>query len=216
MYKILTTILIAFLSNSAWALDISALTSGRITGNQTFTGALGLDFSVLSSIFVTEIGAYDSDQNGFVNPIQVAIYNRDTQTLVAPPTSFSGQNQTLSGKYRYADVADFLLAPGNYSVVAVGFSGADPNGNSNAGGSSPTVDTGGSQIGFVGSGRWINLSTLVYPTNVDSGFPVPYDSASFRFTSASAVPERSASVLMFFGLLVYVIIFRRKKIFVSQ
>jgi hypothetical protein len=42
-------------------------------GNQAFTGNLGLDFNVNQSIVLTGLVAFDSNGDGFVNSITVAI-----------------------------------------------------------------------------------------------------------------------------------------------
>lgn len=181
----------------AWA-DTVALTSSRTAGNQPFSGVLGMDFFVSSSITVTQLGAFDSGQDGFIGTIQVGIFNRNTQALVGSLASFSGLSQPLTGSSRFLDVPDFLLAPGNYSVVAVGFSSGDLNGNVSLGGSGPTVGSGGGLISFVGSSRWGTSPLLSFPSNVDSGSPTLYDAGTFQFTSA--VPESGTGAQMVAGL----------------
>jgi hypothetical protein len=177
--------------------DTVALTSNRTIGNQSFTGALGMDFNVLSPILVTHLGAFDSAQDGFRGAVQVGIFNRDNQALVGVSATLTGTTQPLLGNSRYADVVDFVLPQGNYSIVAVGFSSGDPNGNLNLGGAGPSVDNGNGAIAFVGSSRWATTGVLTFPLTSDSGSSTLYDAGTFRFTTA--VPEAGTAWMLIAG-----------------
>lgn len=102
--------------------DIITYNSTRTTGNQGWVGALGMDFDVIAgkSIWVTQLGAYDSGLNGFNNgPIQVGIFNRSNGSLMGTSATLTGAAQTLDGLSRFFDITDFLLTAGQDSIVAL-------------------------------------------------------------------------------------------------
>lgn len=187
----------ALIGASSATADTVALTSSRTAGNQIHTGGLGTDFNVLTPILITQLGAFDSGGTGFIGTVQVGIFNRSTQSLVAPSVSLTGSSATLVGSSRFVDVPDFVLPVGNYSIVTVGYSATEQNGNSFFGGSAPTPDTGGGVISFVGVSRWSNSTSLLFPTGLDT-LPIQYDAGTFQFTST--VPELATSTLTLVGL----------------
>lgn len=175
-----------------------ALSSNITQGNQGWTGALGMDFNVLSPITVTQLGAFDSGLNGFIGTITVGIFNRDSRSLVGTSASLTGMDGSLVGSQRMADVAGFNLAAGRYSIVAIGFSNQDQNGNVGVfpyAGPSSTMNTGGGLIQFVGDARYgAQGGSFAYPlTTVDTGPANRYDAGTFSFTQA--VPEPSTYAL---------------------
>jgi hypothetical protein len=214
MFAVLTTAALgASLPANAQTI---ALTSVRGTGNQIFTGALGMDFDVLSGIEITRLGAFDSGQDGFVNNINVGIFDRNTGTLVAGAFGILNTGNTVAvGQSRFIDIPNVVLAPGNYSIVAQGFGAADLNGNAGLGGPPPTVDTGGGLIAFVGSGRFTAAPALVYPTVVDTGPANRYDAGTFEFipaTIGTTAPEPgSLALLALTGLPVVGAVIRRRR-----
>lgn len=185
-----------------------------VVGTQAFQGSLGLDFDVNTSIEIFRLGVFDSNQDGLVNAINVAIYNRNTQTVVAGlgPLAFIGTGDVLDGAYRFRNIAPVLLTPGQYSVVASGFSSADPNGNTGAGGfPTPTTNTGGGVVSYVGGGRFEGTPG-VYPTIIDGGPAARYGAGNFSARSLSqvAAPEPATGLLFGFALLPIAGLRRRK------
>jgi hypothetical protein len=176
------------------AYDVPAGT----VGNQDFGGSLGMDFNVGSTaILVTSLGVFDSGSNGLSAPLSVAIFDRTTQTIV-PGTLVNfptGTPGTLIGGSRFIDVPDVVLAAGfQGSVVAWGYNGAEPNGNTH-GGPAPWTTNGGGLISFVGSSRF-GFTPGAFP-NIPDGGPVNrYAAGTFQF---EAVPE--PTTLAVFGLM---------------
>lgn len=153
-------------------------------GNQGWTGNLGLDFNVTGTraILVTALGAFDNNGNGFTGGVTVGIFNRVTGTQVGPSATISGSGGTLVNGDRFVAVAPFTLAPGEYSVVAVGFNAIDLNGNVNCVGNATdacvpanpytaSMMNPGGVLSFVGSGRFDANTTLDFPATVPAGFP---------------------------------------------
>ncbi len=142
---------------------------------------LGMDFEVHSTIRVTEMGIFDSKQDGFSSLLNVGIFRLDTlsqataSTLVAgSAVSFGGNtgDGVLDGGSRFKDVTDFLLGPGYYSIVAAGFTSVDKSGNTgvNNGSSGNGVitfnDLGGTLGLTLKGGRWTSTGNniLALPT----------------------------------------------------
>src|SRR5262245_52891099 len=87
------------------ALTAAYVVPAGATGNQTFAGALGMDFDVNQPIVVTKLGVFDSGGDGLNLPINVRLFNRDTQAEVAFVLNNSGTTGTLIGGSRFYDLA---------------------------------------------------------------------------------------------------------------
>jgi hypothetical protein len=184
---------------------VVAYSNQPVVGNQAFGGTLGMDFTVNNSagINVYSIGAFDSNQNGFTNPITISFYNlSNTASPVFSSSIGPGAGGTLVGGDRFYNLfTPLYLAPGTYSIVAQGFSASDPNENTLL---TPTVNTGGGLISFVGTSRW-GLSG--FPTTPDHQ-AAQYGAGTFTFDAAapfqgqdtSTVPEPASMALMGGGL----------------
>jgi uncharacterized repeat protein (TIGR01451 family) len=115
------------------------------------------------------MGAFDSNGDGFVNSISVGFFNRDTTSQIGTLVTFiPGTAAPLVNGDRIADLPPgfaFILPVGHYSIVAVGFSSVDLNGNALLSGFTPSAEnTGGGLITFVGNGRYDSNTTLDFPT----------------------------------------------------
>jgi hypothetical protein len=188
---------------------------------QAWGGSLGMEFTVNSDIAVTSMGVYNAAGNGVISgTLQVEIFeqNPDNSWSVVPGTyaEFTSANpgtQDLvnDGKYDlYQAITPVLLNPGDYAVVAVGFSSADPNGNSGEPvGVGATEDASG-LLSYTGSGEY-NLEQnglLVFPDTTDGGPANRYDAGTFEFNSA---PEPASFFLIGTGLALTVFVARRSR-----
>jgi hypothetical protein len=161
-------------------------------GNQNWQGNLGLDFNVNAGhpIIVSNLGVFDSNGDGFTGTVNVAIFDRNTTAQVGPTATFAGTTGTLLNGNRFLAVTPFVLPPGNYSVVTVGFSNTDPSGNTTLPLSSliPSTESTGGLISFVGTGRYDANTSLDFPTIVPVATPSNvFLAGTFQF-SAAAVP----------------------------
>ncbi|MCI0379621.1 MAG: DUF11 domain-containing protein [Gemmataceae bacterium] len=168
-------------------------------GNQGFGGSLGMDFDVNTPITMTQMGVFDDNADGLsaftiITPLQVRLFNRDTQVQVGPTVTFDALSPgTLINSSRFKAIAPILLPAGFHGTIeANGFSAFDQNGNTNGAATTPGVlpfpwftDSGGGLISFVGSGRF-DGTPGVFPTNVDGGPADRYAAGTFVF-NASAV-----------------------------
>ena len=185
------------------ALEISG---GTISGNQIFGGALGQDFEVNQTITVSALGAFDSNADGFLSDITVSLFDLANTTAALATATLSGAGAILEGQYRYQSIADLTLGPGTYSVVAVGYSNLEFNGNNNVSSIPLSSNDGGGLISFVDSR--FGFSSTAFPTLTTvgnsscSGDPETcFAAGSFQFeatTSVAPVPL-PASVLFLLG-----------------
>ena len=161
--------------------QITAYYSAVQTGNEAWPGNLGLDFNVNTPIVVSSLGAFDSGGAGFVSEtsgksVQVGIFNRSTMLQVGGTLTFTSASPgTLEGGYRFKTLATpIALAAGQYSIVAVGFTGSSLDGD--AGVPSPPIvvptEHSGGAISFVNTGRYDYSASLDFPTNIA---PPPVD-----------------------------------------
>lgn len=182
--------------------------SGGVTlGNQTFAGALGQDFDVLSPIKIESLGAFDSGSDGFAGTITVGIYDLGDVTTALASTVLSGSSGTLVNQFRYDPITPLMLGPGSYSVVAYGFGASDPNGNQNVSSFPILTDDGGGLISFVDSrfGNGTPPSSFPSSTTVgnfacDGAPETCFAAGSFSYAAVPAVPLPAPALLLIAGL----------------
>jgi hypothetical protein len=172
----------------AQVIAINLTTPPTVVGHQDSGGiTLGKDFTVINAITVTELGVFDSGQDGFTRTHTAAIYSRTGNTGVlltsmvftpGSPGSLSSPSADTNSIYRFKTITSLILAPGNYTIVADGFTGGDPNGNNfkDFGDPTPNFNTGGGTISF-GSARFGNAPG-VFPATPDTA---DYLAGTFTF-----------------------------------
>lgn len=183
--------------------DYVAFASTRGTGNQSWQGALGMDFRVKAgkSITVTQLGTFDSKQDGFASDVQVGIFRLSDGVLMGVSATLNTGNSALDGESRFFDVADFTLAAGDYSIVEYGLNkaGSNENGNTSGGAGGPIEDSGGGLISFINGGRYDAANGgggFALPGTPDNGPNNRYDAGTFKFTAANNVPEPHSLALV--------------------
>jgi hypothetical protein len=127
---------------------------------------LGMDFTVNDghTVTVTELGAFDDNGDGFgTDNIEVGIFDLASGLLVGPSATFTGSDGNLVGGSRFLSVAPFVLEPGTYSIVAVGFTFSQ-SGNSGFGDVTSFNNLGGSLTLDPKGGRWEAGTTFKLPT----------------------------------------------------
>lgn len=175
-----------------------------VKGTQdNFAGALGMDFVVTKPIRVTELGAFDSDGDGFKRRITVTLWSRhDAGTPSIPNDDFGARvlaqkiftpdfDDKLVGTDRFeALVEPIILQRGAYTIAASGYGVGEPNGNSgnvNNDRFSPTVNSGLGAIKIVGLSRWGN-DPAAFPTTPDAGPANRYSAGTFMFELMNEKP----------------------------
>jgi hypothetical protein len=176
---------------------------GNSTGPNVYS--VGMDFTVGSAgIIVTQLGAFDNNQDGLTAGVTVAIYRTSNQQVMGSASFAAGTGATLINGSRFLDVTDFTLTAGTYRIVAAGY-GGDTSGRerlfTEENPNSITIGTGtGGGITSFGGNTYAFTSgqTLVYPTLTGPGTVPGYAAGTFDFTP---VPEASQFAVAGAGLL---------------
>jgi len=182
--------------NGTVAYDNPAIVGNRAVANIT----IGMGFTANSPIMITAIGAFDSGQNGFGGPVQVAIYDATTQLQVPGTlTSFSGTAQTIVGGSRFSDIADVALAAGSYMIVAH-YTSADVVGSTAFNPYKTTYPWSFDGAGLLTANTSFYKGTtlMLYPTTPHPGIEVGYAAGTFSF---APVPEVGQFAMAAVGLL---------------
>jgi hypothetical protein len=218
---------VKFSSLAALTICLLLLASGAFAGNipysdpansgtQAYTGNLGLDFTVSSSITITQMGVFNAAGDGIITgTIDVAIFNTNTGFMVLGTMAvFQGAYATGGLGYDvFQHITPVTLGPGSYAVVAVGFSGTDLNGNINFNTSGPLLDNLGGKLTFTGA-SYDGNPTLDNPTTCVGCQSPPAQWRQFD-AGTFAVPESSTlATLLGFGIFNLAVVFgvRRKLI----
>ena len=190
------------------ASAVTAITATNTAGNQEFGGSLGFDFVVNSTIVVSQLGAFDDNGDGFNRDINVGIFARNENgtplnfmddtaigAIMGQTTFSAGNPGTLSGSYRFQNIAPLTLTPGAYTLNAWGYGLNERNGNDgNLGNWPTTTDDGGGLITFVGTSRFGDAGTPgSFPNSADGGPATRYGAGNMVF---DAIPEPSALALL--------------------
>jgi MYXO-CTERM domain-containing protein len=165
------------------AYDVSAGT----VGNESYSGALGMDFDVVTPINVYALGVYDSGQDGLAAPLVVRIYDRNKNAAPLGQIRFAaGMTGTLVNGSRYLPLPCPISLPAGFqgTIEADGYGATELNGA--AGGPARTTNDGGGAISFVGSGRR-SSTPGIYPTTIDVGTVDAYAAGTFTFAPACKV-----------------------------
>ena len=108
--------------SSAWAYSW-AISFNSPGDENSQPRTLGFEFTAKADLMVTNLGFYDSGQNGLSLSHEVGIFNMAgvllTSTTVTK-TTFSGGGSSLDGFFRYEPITPIQLTAGtNYVIAAV-------------------------------------------------------------------------------------------------
>jgi hypothetical protein len=215
--KILKTILASLiLATSCFAnaglMLVTSLNQQDVTpvsGNQSYTGQLGDDFTVNQDIWINSVGAFDHLGNGTFGELYWELFDVSSGNLLYSTTiAATGTRSIGSGiesNYAWLDLAQSIKLDANtvYSVAAYGFDTTDLNFNTHFTGN--PLDVGYNTIGLTapatGSARWSGaFGTLpINAGNALSTQPYHFGAANFKYTTE--VPEPSTLFIFALGIM---------------
>ncbi len=179
---------------------IAYFTPASTPGNQSLLNPLGMGFDVQNPIVVTRLGVFDANSDGFSNPIDARIFDRDSQAVIAG-VSFSPEDPgvLIEGmRFKPLDPPLRLEAGFKGLIEADGFLAPDPilNSNGNAANAIWTLHDGNASLVFV----QMNLVGSIpgeYPLTVDGGPVARYAAGTFEYQvlPPTVVGTPQASVL---------------------
>ena len=160
---------------------------------------LGFQFRVESDITITALGTFDYLGDGLVMPHHVGVWALGGGTPLARATVPAGSGGSLSGQFRYVNVAGISLSAGTeYVIGASDFYGSI---NDLYAGSVPvSAFSTPSAVTFLGARGAGEAPGLVFPAvHFDALSPTTFG-ANFQFVT---VPEPSTAALFGWGLAVF-------------
>ena len=167
-------------------------------GNDTFGGALGMDFDVNVDLFVTSLGVFDDGSDGLVSTITARLYDRDSRAELGSLEFTPEAPGSLVGGHRLDELDPPLALPAGTrcTIVAEGYSELDPYGNASVFAlDGVTTDNGRCAIEFVGRGR-VGPNAGEFPGTVATGapgIPVRFAAGTFAFEPSQTEFERPGS-----------------------
>ena len=189
------------------AVTVAYVTPTNTLGNQAFGGSLGMDFVVTRPVVITELGCFDSGGDGIASGmISVQLWRRNDNGTPDNPADDSGiamlasadfttaSPGTLADGNRFKPLATPLtLTNGAFTIVASGYSSAEPNGNNGGGAFVPLTLNSGGTLQFVGRSRF--GSAGAFPGSPDSK-AAQYGAGTFRFQAAPVNAFNTSLVAM--------------------
>ena len=157
-------------------------------GSSAFSGPLGHDFVVNSTLTINQLGVFDSKADGLARDLTAEIWTRNgnSGTRLASLEFTGAEPGTLIDSNRFKPLdTPLVLSPGDYTVVAHGYGSGERAGNEGVGGpasSYKTLDDGDGAISFVGSSR-LGASAGAFPNTQDVGSVNYYSAGTFQFTT---------------------------------
>ncbi|HEY6345568.1 MAG TPA: DUF4082 domain-containing protein [Bryobacteraceae bacterium] len=190
------------------AIAITPGTGGDENDAWNSNATIGYDFTLTSSVTVTELGFFDS--NGASGPVEshpVGIWNSGG-TLLASATVPSGTPSLLIDGFDFVSISPVVLGPGSYAIGAYGLDQTSGDTDQFLFLESGSTTIAGLTLG--GSVEAGSVSGLTFPTT-PTGLAQGYFGPDFLVAS---VPEPSTVMLVAvpFGLLVILYSIRRRRL----
>ena len=167
-----------------------------LAGNQTWTGTLGLNFTVNQAVRVAALGTFDSTGGTITSDIYGVIFDSNG-AAVTPILNFNNTADPSGAAFVFRSFPTaVILAPGQYQVATWGYDSTFRNYNNSGPGGPVTFNTLGGSLTAVSSSYGASNTPGVYATIPDNG-STRYGASSFL---AGAVPEPASWALMIGGI----------------
>jgi hypothetical protein len=173
-------------ANAAFIMHTATTT----VGNQVYSG-VGMEFTVNAGIRILELGIYDSGADKISGNaiLSAVIFDAGQNSLVQMNfTSIDSGVFDPTSNYWFKPLATpLVLDPGQYTIAGYGWDAANPEHNSNNGGTGPIFNDGSGLISFTksvwGAG---SDSPSTFPTNTYGPTePDFFDGANMIFEAVS-------------------------------
>jgi len=174
--------------------------SGGISAAPGFSATLGYAFTLSSPVTVTNLGLFDSRNDGFAESHAVTIWT-STGTQLVQTTIPAGTSGTLINGFRYVSIAPLTLAAGTYTIA--GFYGVTPDASL----FSLSSITGASGVSYLGSRGALGFT---FPTGDVFVNPNSYFGPNFEFTTGVPTPDSGSTVSLLGCALLGLAALRRK------
>ena len=188
IYGLLLLPLASIMQGATIAYSISNATGNDGTFNFTF----GFEFQANASILVTQLGIFDSSQDGLAEAHQVGIWT-GSGILLGSNTIPNGTAAPLVSQFRYEPLlVPVALTAGQQYVIAASY---PTNGDSFVFGASGLASTPDISI-IIGRG---GASGFAFPSigcSATTGCDASYFGPNFQFTQTETVPEPSSLTLL--------------------
>lgn len=211
MLKLFTAASIAAMAIALPAQAAEVYNASGVAGNQSWTGTLGLDFSVTSAVLVSKLGVFDAGSNGLTNELFVGIFN-SSGTLLTSASIGGGTGNGGASNYLFVGIADYVLLPGTYQLASWGYDDIDQNYNNSGPGGPITFDSVGGRLTALGSRYSASGTGGVFATLPDVG-STRYGAGSFSAVAYTdpGVPEPATWGMMLVGFGMAGAAMRRRK-----
>lgn len=178
--------------------SITMHTATTNVGNQGGYG-VGLEFTVDTAlgIRVSELGVYDSANDGIQGNSPLSTYIFDSTQAVLGQMSFTSADGAGTDNYLFRPLAaPLILLPGTYTIVAYGFNGLDNEYNENFTHTGGPTFNGGGLISLTQS-VWGSNTAGVFPTSSSAPGIDHFDGPNMRY---EVVPAPGAFLLGSIGV----------------
>ena len=183
----------AFLCSAVTSTATTLISSAGGDGPVGFNDTVGFSFTIGSSpLSVTQLGVWDSGNDGLDNSNQVGLWN-NTGTLLASVTILSGSAAPLVDGFRYSALGLPVTLSADTTYVLGAFSAIFENRTTGA-----TPPTFSSDATLVGSRRNDSQGNFSYPDISHGSFP--NQAIVGPNMQYGVVPEPSSALLCGFGI----------------